>query len=555
MTTKHFILYNIPFTQRSADNFIDITAIFIAKNKIFSNYARIKAAKENFDRYENSIIKSNKHTWCDPRCLKPIIEWLVKPSTIDFSTIQKELDNPYFTEETIEIKNTKICSKCHEELSIDNFDKNKLKPDNLDIRCKSCYKIDRDKDEKNKERALDYYEQNKEKCIKKKSEWNKNNKEKVNIINRRCYEKKKAQKEEQILKESEEEAKNIINNMTLINKNDKSYSIICRESDGYIDVTNLCKAGGRLFSTWSRKTTTKEFLKILEDDIKSEYQKNTSRQNCTDLLINPETPQNKNDVVMTVNIQLIKTETKNETKSEYQKNLTGQYCTVKLILQEQGGNGERHIWVHPKVAINIAQWISPKFDVQVTKWVHQLLVVGTVKLTDGSSDKDIIDIQRNKIKYNRLKTEGNEDEADDVKYEINNKLLELEIKNKDLENKLSATLDAYNKQSKSLQRQRRIQYNPEKVIYLLRHKEFKNMYKVGIANNLTSRLSTYNTSAPDDFEVIYHEYTIYNDIIEIMIKKKFIEFLYANNKEWYEVNEGPEILMKGIKEGVDYFKI
>jgi len=81
------------------------------------------------------------------------------------------------------------------------------------------------------------------------------------------------------------------------------------------------------------------------------------------------------------------------------------------------------------------------------------------------------------------------------------------------------------------------------------------MYKVGIANNLTSRLSTYNTSAPDDFEVIYHEYSIYNDIIEIMIKKKFIEFLYANNKEWYEVDEGPEILMKGIKEGVDYFKI
>jgi hypothetical protein len=60
MTTKHFIS-NIPFTQRSVDNFIDITAIFMAKQKIFSNYSRIKSAKENFNKSENSIIKSNKH--------------------------------------------------------------------------------------------------------------------------------------------------------------------------------------------------------------------------------------------------------------------------------------------------------------------------------------------------------------------------------------------------------------------------------------------------------------------------------------------------------------
>ena len=525
MTTKHFILYNIPFTQRSLDNFIDITAIFMAKNKIFSNYARIKSAKDNFNKYENSIIKSNRHTWCDPRCLKPIIEWLVKPTVIDFSTIQKELDNPYPIEESIEIKNTKICSKCHEELSIDNFGKNKLKPDNVDIRCKQCYKIDRDKDEKNKERSLDYYEQNKEKCINQKSNWNKNNKEKVNIINRRCYEKKKAEEEAKIRKTSEEEAKNIISNITLIDKNDQPYAIICRESDGYIDVTNLCKAGGKKFSHWNSLDKTKQFLKILEEYIKSEYQNQRSAVITADLSTDHETPQHYLD-----NIQLIKSEM-------------------------TGVNENRGTWVHPKVAINIAQWISPKFDVQVTTWVHQLLVVGSVKLTDGSTDKDIMDIQRDKIKYNRLKKEGKEDEADDVKYEINNKILELEIKNKDLENKLSVTLDAYNKQSKSLKRQRRIQYNPEKVIYLLRHKEFKNMYKVGIANNLTSRLSTYNTSAPEDFEVIYHEYSIYNDIIEIMIKKKFIEFLYVNNKEWYQVDDGPEILIKGIKEGVDYFKL
>ena len=64
----------------------------MSKKKIFANYFRIKAAKENFNRYENSIIKSNKHTWFDPRCIKPVIEWLLKPTIIDFSTIQEELD-------------------------------------------------------------------------------------------------------------------------------------------------------------------------------------------------------------------------------------------------------------------------------------------------------------------------------------------------------------------------------------------------------------------------------------------------------------------------------
>ena len=318
MTTKHFISYNIPFTQRSVDNFVDITAIFMAKQKIFSNYSRIKSAKENFNKYENSIIKSNKHTWCDPRCIEPIIEWLVKPTIINFSSIQKELDKPFPSDTPTKIsKTTKICSKCHEELSLDNFGANKLKKDNLDVRCKQCYKIDRDKDDKNKDRALDYYEQNKEKCIKQKSDWNKTNKDKANAINRRCYEKKKNEKEEEIRKKSEEEAKNIISNITLIDKNDQPYAIICRESDGYINVTNLCKAGGRLFSTWRRKTTTEEFLKILEEDIKSEYQKDTSMQLCTDILINTE-------IAQTDILELIKIET-------------------------SGLNENRGTWVHPKL--------------------------------------------------------------------------------------------------------------------------------------------------------------------------------------------------------------
>jgi hypothetical protein len=88
------------------------------------------------------------------------------------------------------------------------------------------------------------------------------------------------------------------------------YQIENRESDGYINVTNLCKAGSKKFGNWRQLNRTFDFLKELSS---------------------------------TVGIP-----------------------TVELVTYSQGGNGERHTWVHPQVAINIAQWISPKFDVKVS---------------------------------------------------------------------------------------------------------------------------------------------------------------------------------------------
>ena len=38
-----------------------------------------------------------------------------------------------------------------------------------------------------------------------------------------------------------------------------------------------------------------------------------------------------------------------------------------------GPNETRGTWVHPDVAINLAQWLSPKFAVQVSKWVREWL--------------------------------------------------------------------------------------------------------------------------------------------------------------------------------------
>ena len=67
-----------------------------------------------------------------------------------------------------------------------------------------------------------------------------------------------------------------------------------------------------------------------------------------------------------------------------------------------GGNGERHTWVHPQVAINIAQWISPQFDVKVSAWIYELMTTGEVKLQRPL--KKIIDVSQIDIEAEILET-------------------------------------------------------------------------------------------------------------------------------------------------------
>ena len=89
------------------------------------------------------------------------------------------------------------------------------------------------------------------------------------------------------------------------------YHLLYRKKDGFVDVTNLCKAGGKKYNDWNRLEKTQAFLRVLSG----------SAGIPADLLI---------------------------------QSVTGGNC------KNQG------TWVHPQVAINIAQWISPEFDVQVS---------------------------------------------------------------------------------------------------------------------------------------------------------------------------------------------
>jgi hypothetical protein len=92
--------------------------------------------------------------------------------------------------------------------------------------------------------------------------------------------------------------------------------IECRE-DGFLNVTQLCRAGGKLFKDWTRLKSTIQLLKALADEL--------------DLPTHA----------------LVDVKRGNSTKFT------------------QGS------WIHPLLAIHLAMWISQKFAVKVSQWVFE----------------------------------------------------------------------------------------------------------------------------------------------------------------------------------------
>ena len=113
----------------------------------------------------------------------------------------------------------------------------------------------------------------------------------------------------------------------------QGYTIEHREEDGFINVTNLCKAGGKQFKSWFRLDKTKAFLQVLSVSV------------------------------------LIHTDT-----------------LIKYIIVSKT---ERSTWAHPQVAINIAQWISPNFDVKVSAWVYEVMMTGKVDISNTKSYRQL----------------------------------------------------------------------------------------------------------------------------------------------------------------------
>jgi hypothetical protein len=241
----------------------------------------------------------------------------------------------------------------------------------------------------------------------------------------------------------------------------KDLTIEHREEDGYINVTNLCKAGGKQFKHWKSLEKTKAFTRVLSSAVG--------------------------------------------------------IPTAELIKLGTGSKYENsHTWVHPQVAINIAQWISPQFDVKVSAWVYEVMMTGRVDITATKS-------------YRQIQAEN---------------------QNKDIKIKQLT--------KKYVKAQPRVQYKERNVVYILTTRLLKTerRYILGKATNLTSRLSTYNKS--DEHEVVYYqecpdEETV--GIVETMIFQKLKNYREQANRERFVLPENVEIelFISTIKKCIELF--
>jgi len=93
--------------------------------------------------------------------------------------------------------------------------------------------------------------------------------------------------------------------------------------------------------------------------------------------------------------------------------------------------------------------------------------------------------------------------------------------------------------------------NGKNVIYIVttEYKEAQGYYKIGKAQDLQKRLSTYNTS--EKHEVIYYTSCKTKkkmDILEQLIHDKLEDKRVEPNKEWFESEEDSEDFVKVIEE-------
>ena len=105
--------------------------------------------------------------------------------------------------------------------------------------------------------------------------------------------------------------------------------VIVREEDGYINIGKICASHGKNFQHWLENNQTKSMLK----ELSSRY-----------------------------DIQWIET--------SRSKNRHGTY-------------------VHPIIALHVAQWISPQTTVNMLGWMFELVLTGTVDVSTDASTKEL----------------------------------------------------------------------------------------------------------------------------------------------------------------------
>ena len=114
-------------------------------------------------------------------------------------------------------------------------------------------------------------------------------------------------------------------------------TIQARLSDGYVNATQLCKAGGKLFANWFKTESTRAYLVHLS----------------TDLTIG-----------------------------------------ISELLDVRKGGSAQGSWIHPDLAIDLAASISPEFRLKVVRWTRELLATGSASSSCVKTNQELVALQQ-----------------------------------------------------------------------------------------------------------------------------------------------------------------
>jgi hypothetical protein len=275
------------------------------------------------------------------------------------------------------------------------------------------------------------------------------------------------------------QSENNVENVKIVNmKKDNiltlnDIEIIARKSDGFINATQMCKAGDKQFNVWFRSDKTKELITTLESEFEND--------------VNNRSPTNVGNLV----VDIIKT----------------------------GINEKRGSWIHPDLAVQLAQWISPAFAIKVSRWIRELSLTGSVTLNQEKTANELDNLWKQKLNKIQIELKQKDEILIDtvLQLEREKKKEEIEIKHKKL-----------------LKKRVHYKFKTGPCFYIISDIDSKTVrYKIGIDDtSINERLRTYRTSIPGT-KLEFLIYTDKNRLIEQSILQRYEDSTgnYTNH-EW-----------------------
>ena len=122
-----------------------------------------------------------------------------------------------------------------------------------------------------------------------------------------------------------------------------------RDTDRYVNATQLCKAGSKRFNDWRRLDTTSELIK------------------------------------------------------EVNRILTTVHMVVKIASLIEASSGRYGgTWIHPDLAVQLAQWISPAVAIQVSRWMQELILTNNPIIHSRKNNEEMKELYRKLEEQDKL---------------------------------------------------------------------------------------------------------------------------------------------------------